>query len=338
MVRFPPMISAKALGALPQFALGELGEKGLARALDNACLPYQFLDRRDGYITEASLASFIADVARQVGHENLGLLFEPILTVRDYGLWGGYVLSAPTLRQALYRSIEVISLHASNDRVWIEYDEEFVRFSYQFGLRGHFGYQNIAFAAIAVVMSIPKYYIGSNWQAAGLELDFAKPAGSLEIEETYGCPVLYDASNLTIILRSDALAARRLNTQNSRLITPWDIARERSGGPPRNYADAVCEVVRLQLFDQKICVERTAQILETGVRTLQRRLNQDGLTFRDLTNRIMTERSIELLHLRDQSITSISNAVGYSNPNNFSRAFKTQTGLSPRAYRKTIVR
>lgn len=330
------MITAKVLGAMPQFVLSELGERGLVRSLNKAYLPYQFLDQRSGYITEDSVATFIAETARQLGQEKLGLLFAPILTVADFGKWGAFVLSAPTLAQALIRTVETISLHATGDRAWLETGQHKTRLVYCFGARTHTGYPDVAYGTAGNFMSIPKHYISPNWRPAAIEFDFPKPVRAFEAAEALGCPVRYNADNLAIVISNADLATPLRQKMAS--VTYRDIVRENAGGPPNTYTGHVSEIMRMQLIENRLSVERTASILDTGVRTLQRRLNSDGLTFRDLTNRIRLERSTELLHLEDQTITSISNALGYSSPNSFTRAFKSQTGLSPRAYRKSIKR
>jgi AraC-like DNA-binding protein len=47
-------------------------------------------------------------------------------------------------------------------------------------------------------------------------------------------------------------------------------------------------------------------------------------------------RASELLHDPGQSMGRISEAVGYSNEKNFSRAFKKFYGVSPAEYRKLL--
>ena len=48
------------------------------------------------------------------------------------------------------------------------------------------------------------------------------------------------------------------------------------------------------------------------------------------------EKAKELLAFSDLSITEVGEQVGYDNPLYFSRQFKAQLGISPRAYRKTL--
>jgi AraC-like DNA-binding protein len=74
--------------------------------------------------------------------------------------------------------------------------------------------------------------------------------------------------------------------------------------------------------------------LDTGVRTLQRRLAAENANFRSLTNRVLIARAKELIAANQFSTTQIAVHLGFGSSNNFSRAFKTQTGLSPTQFRK----
>ena len=48
------------------------------------------------------------------------------------------------------------------------------------------------------------------------------------------------------------------------------------------------------------------------------------------------DKSKEMLADKDQSIKLISKALGFKHTNNFSRAFKKRTGMSPGDWRKTL--
>jgi AraC-like DNA-binding protein len=79
-----------------------------------------------------------------------------------------------------------------------------------------------------------------------------------------------------------------------------------------------------------------AEIAELSPRTLQRRLADEGLTYRRLLDRIRFETARELLE--DPTVTSneIASFLDYSGVNNFLRAFRRFTGMTPSAYRQTL--
>lgn len=170
----PPMISAKALGAMPQFVFEAAGEKRLVKALAASDLPFRFIEERSGYIQEYSLASFVHEAARSSGQQNIGLLWSPVLTVADYGAWGQYVLTAPTLGNALRRASTVMPFHSSTDRAWLEAAAMRWRYCYAFGLGTHRAYPDIAFSVIGVFMSIFRTYLEGAWRPQAVLLNFPK--------------------------------------------------------------------------------------------------------------------------------------------------------------------
>jgi AraC-like DNA-binding protein len=83
--------------------------------------------------------------------------------------------------------------------------------------------------------------------------------------------------------------------------------------------------------------ERVAKRLNISARTLQRRLNDWGVTFEELIDEYRRDRAARLLMRADHSIREIAYSLGYSDPAHFTRAFKRWTGVSPRSYRRAIV-
>jgi len=68
-------------------------------------------------------------------------------------------------------------------------------------------------------------------------------------------------------------------------------------------------------------------------RTLQRRLGDEGTTFRDVLADTRQELASSLLRESNRSITEIGRQVGFSEPAAFARAFRRWTGHTPTTFR-----
>jgi AraC-like DNA-binding protein len=81
--------------------------------------------------------------------------------------------------------------------------------------------------------------------------------------------------------------------------------------------------------------EVIADTLHVSLRSLQRRLKEEDTSFKDLLED--TRQQLALQYLRDtrRSIGEITYLLGFSEPSNFTRAFKRWTGKSPAQYRMT---
>jgi len=112
--------------------------------------------------------------------------------------------------------------------------------------------------------------------------------------------------------------------------------RASSAMPDRFLVDLVREIVKSQLSAGNTDLPTVAEKAGVTVRTLQRRLAQSGVTFSELATGIKINSARELLGDRSRSIDEIASMLGYSDPANFTRAFKNRAGMTPTHYRKSV--
>ena len=74
-----------------------------------------------------------------------------------------------------------------------------------------------------------------------------------------------------------------------------------------------------------------------GTRTLQRRLSDGGTTYQDLVTEARRQLARKLLRQSDYSLSEIAFLTGFSEQSAFTRAFKRDEGITPRAYRQSIL-
>lgn len=71
-------------------------------------------------------------------------------------------------------------------------------------------------------------------------------------------------------------------------------------------------------------------------RTLKRRLQSQGVRFRELLDAARYRDASQLLRHSGSTVEQIALAVGYSCPANFSRAFRRWSGMPPGIYREAL--
>lgn len=86
----------------------------------------------------------------------------------------------------------------------------------------------------------------------------------------------------------------------------------------------------------KVCQELVSNRLNRSASTLQRQLQGEGLTYREVLE--STQRSLAETYLREKrhSHAQIAYLLGFSEQSNFSRAFKRWTSMSPRQYQASL--
>jgi len=86
----------------------------------------------------------------------------------------------------------------------------------------------------------------------------------------------------------------------------------------------------IDLFQSgEVAFEKVAKTIVMSERSLQRKLNEEGTTFRTILDE--TRKELALSYVRDLDITlsEIAFLLGFSEQSAFSRAFKRLTGMSP---------
>jgi len=104
--------------------------------------------------------------------------------------------------------------------------------------------------------------------------------------------------------------------------------------PPADFIGSLREVVATLLQEGDLCIERVADVAGLSPRSLQRRLAQAGISYKELVRRARLEIAERRLSEKDASVTEIGIDLGYSDTAHFSRAFRAWTGVTPSAYRR----
>jgi AraC-like DNA-binding protein len=76
-----------------------------------------------------------------------------------------------------------------------------------------------------------------------------------------------------------------------------------------------------------------ARALRTSERSLKRHLAAEGTSFSSVASAVRLERAQRLLRDPGLTVERVAEALGYTDPANFTRAFRKWAGESPRAYR-----
>jgi AraC-like DNA-binding protein len=96
----------------------------------------------------------------------------------------------------------------------------------------------------------------------------------------------------------------------------------------------VVEVLQRRIGHAPLSIGHIAEELNLSKRTLQRRLQQQDISFAELRDQVRFHYSIDYLIKQHLSIDSISASLDFSDRTSFTNAFKRWTGLSPSTFRK----
>ena len=97
--------------------------------------------------------------------------------------------------------------------------------------------------------------------------------------------------------------------------------------------EATCQMISALLSKGHRTLEEVARLLGISPRTLQRRLNGEGISYSDLVDRCRCNAACEALECTKRPIQHIGATLGYADASSFARAFRRWTGAAPRVYR-----
>jgi AraC-like DNA-binding protein len=165
-----------------------------------------------------------------------------------------------------------------------------------------------------------------------------RPAYALEYDRIFACPVVFGADDdcfevdAAVLDRPLGSAFAEYNRQAA------ELARvELSRLPNDATVPQVIQLIRAHLADGTFDLERTARELGIASRTLQRRLQDAGVSFTGLRDQVRSQAALALMRRTDLTIDQVAEHLGYAERSNFTHAFSRWTGMTPGAFRRRLV-
>jgi AraC-like DNA-binding protein len=161
------------------------------------------------------------------------------------------------------------------------------------------------------------------------------PRDPRPFERFFDGPVRFGCTQDVLVLRPDTMT-RPLVESTPELGVQFEgyaAALVRRMTPETGIVERVRQDIAEGLLIGSATEAAVARRLAMTVRTMHRRLDDAGTSFRTIRNELLRERAEELLREGRVPIAEVSFLLGYGEPSNFHRAFRRWTGLTPAAWR-----
>jgi AraC-like DNA-binding protein len=154
-------------------------------------------------------------------------------------------------------------------------------------------------------------------------------------EEYFGCRVKYRAPRDALILRAADLELPFVthNDELLQMLAPQFENQLKEGRARKSILGQVKWVLRRLLSGSRPDLRMIGKELGMSERTLQRRITEEGTTFRQLLNETRHELVRQYLGNASVEITEAAFLIGYEDPNSFYRAFRSWEGKTPAEWR-----
>lgn len=340
-----PSVTAAADGAntatiIPTIArslLGLVEDRGHspARLCQGLGIRYEDLLSHQLLLSHRQVRALILRALQLLDEPALGLLAGIRQTPVSWGVPGLAMLTCETLGEAmnyaLTRQHEAgtmvqhrVTLHGNEVRL------QLVSHRYDWEIENYLIDESLA-GAVAVA----RYLLGPDFKPLRIDLAQAQPAHHAQYRRYFGCPVRFGAGTNLMVFEAhwmgarlpgyDRIASQVLRRQLDGLLLPV---------PGRHQlVETVSNHIRyasVQGADQ----QAVASMVNVSSRSLRRKLEQQGTSYRHLRDSTRYQAACELLDNTTLSLAVIAEQLGYADVRSFRRAFKRWSGLLPSDYRR----
>lgn len=295
-----------------------------ARQLDN---PAARMSRRQRLIIleNAKRMAPMPDTAIRAGQDHRS---------GDFGIFGLAFAAQPTLREALRFHAQMVSLASPLLQIhYVETAEGMISTTLDYEQLGDM----LPFAMEywrSGQARLVRLALGRRSRSTRLLFPYKAPVYWREYEQIFGCSIEFDAAALEWHVDNAMLDQRfpNANASTASMLGALCIEsmRERS-----RHTSNIAVRIRKQLLETGLTASapETASRLGLSLRSLFRRLAEEGSSYQSIVDEVRCDLAIGLLRSSGTKIEEVAQRLGFTEPSNFTKAFRRWTGLTPSQYR-----
>ncbi|MEY4580137.1 MAG: hypothetical protein RL701_4840 [Pseudomonadota bacterium] len=270
------------------------------------------------------------------GDPAFGLRCAEQTDLSDIGTLSVLIMTAPTVGDSVDRMQRYSRLLHDAMRDWGELDGEIFRWCVAF--------DDVEMPRVMVETVVGasvrrlRFRFGHEWAPHAVWVQHAAPAHVHLYQDFFRCPVRFGAPyNAVEFEAADLLRTNPTGASLTGLVERRADAElaELTGGP------SLANVVRTRLIAtlgrERVDALALTRHLHMSRATMTRRLKLEGTTLTDLIAEVRRDFALEYLRDPQMSIEELARCLDFSDARAFRRAFQRWTGLTPLAYRRSLM-
>ncbi len=309
--------------------------------IEQAELPSLSLDDPSTLVPTAKIYRFVELAAGEAALPDLGLRAGARIDLDSLLPDAERSWTRPGVFRSITNFIDVALESSSNVDMWIETNPGSNPMT-EFFYLGTFGPDHPAFAAVeqfmvALMVRWTRYGASPQWNPARVNVR----AGSIPLttlRALVGDADIRCAQGVTSIVFPAQPFLGPMEDLPKKGSAIWrrhrSSLRDTAGG--QDLAASLRVILPAYLPDGSPTLQQAARLAGTSVRTLQRRLGAQGITYSQLLDDLRHDLAIFLLRDPGRQAAEVSNELGYRDPAIFTRAFRRWTGTTPGRFRETL--
>lgn len=313
-------------------------EAQLSTTLERSGISPSLVGQQDGWITKSQLYRFYDEAARGPGGPDFGFVAGEFVSAERLGLVGASMASATTFGEALRIFCRLTPRHVESISLWVEEDATDSALAWLCTKTEDWipGMSDTAeHVALAALINVIRIVGGSQWRPRRARLQAAPNPDAERHPLLSACELHHYQPYKAVAFPSAFLSCSLPDRKTANGSDPSHLLPSNDATMSRRI-----ELLGLSMMQAGEPIPTSSEfagLAGFSPRTLHRHLAAEGVTVREIVDRIRLKRSLQLLRISGISIKEIASELGYSGPNNFIRAFRRQIGLTPGEYREGTV-
>lgn len=324
------------LMAIPQL-LAERGADAAALVAEFG-LPADHFDHPENTVSSLTVGRLLGRCVEETGCPHFGLLVGERAGASALGPVGFLMQSASDVGTALRKLIAGFHTHDRAGTVEMREEAGFATVIYTLRRHDVEHAAQILDCAIAVAHNVLGGLCGRQWRPAEVRLAHRRPRDTGPFRKFFGVMPTFDADWSGLVFPSTWLAMRTAGADEFLHAMMERRVQELVASSRVDLPDAVRLAIRRAVSIRECTLQSVARTLDTTGRTLNRRLQEHGTTFRDLREEVRFDAACQLIAHTSLTATQVADTLGYSDASAFSRAFERWAGMPPTRWRAAQAR
>jgi AraC-like DNA-binding protein len=287
-------------------------------------------------VVAASFAHSLYGGERELGDPSLGLHFGTRVGAAGFGMLGIAAATAPTLGESIRQLTQLESLTSTLGRAQVRRVGRAVQLRWRPA-------QPVPPMVIEGILSgwvsFGRYLLGERVEVAQVALAHPRRAPVQAYDETFESPVRFGAGCYGVTFGADLMAAPTRfadPTLNASLNTWLDSCAAAIATEHRTLARTITAMLGQQLPLADADELTTARLLGLGRRTLQRLLQAEGTSFRQVLNAARAQHAVLSLLHGQPGLSDLGAAIGFEEQSSLCRGFRRWTGYAPLEFKRRM--
>ena len=303
-----------------------------SRLFAAAGIPARALKDPDALVPYRAYANFLQLAAHDCGTEHFGLLLARKRSLTVMGLVWSVMCKTPDIRSALEMLMRYLRHHNEGAVVGLQIDGRRACLSYTPKTSGEQSTRQEVDLSCGFGARFLEVLCGDKWKPISMHFVHSAPVDVRPYRQLFKCPVDFDQEFNGAVFDVGILDIP-LTDNDERVVTVLSEYLDSSMPDTDDaYIERVKGIIRTSMLTGDCCIDTVARNLSTSRRSLQRGLEQHGLTFKALLDEVRFAEATRFLAESRISMNQLADMLAYSDLSSFSRAFKQRFGQSPRQW------